>query len=122
MATFVVPPSHSLLKPGVYKAILTGVEEKTGPNGAYLAWLFEVAGANGQVLKRPTSTNFGSQANARKFAEALLGRSLEVGESVESDDLVGRECQVIIEHATLPDGRTVARIASVLPLAGGVPF
>lgn len=123
MVRLIVPPSHQPLKPGVYEAVLTGVEERTGQNGDYLQWSFEIAGTHGQVVKRPTSTSFGPQSNARKFVEAVLGRPLEVGEVIEADDLVGHACQVVIETATLPDGKQVNRVTAVLPAGdGAVPF
>jgi hypothetical protein len=119
---FTVTPTAPAVKPGVYDAILTQVEERTSENGPYLLWHFELANGGG-TLKRPTSTKFGPQSNARQIVEALLGEPLAVGQVIEVEDLLGRPCRLVVGTATLADGRKVSRIERVLPADNGdAPF
>jgi hypothetical protein len=51
----------------------------------------------------------------REWSEALLCRSLEIGESVDVDDLAGLPCEVLIEHQVDKKGNRWNRVGTVLP-------
>jgi hypothetical protein len=118
---FTIAPATPAVRPGIYNAVLTQIEERSGENGPYLLWHFELANGGG-VLRRPTSTRFGPQSNARKIIEALTGEELLAGQTVEAEDLIGRPCRLVVGTATLPDGRRVARIEQVVPADHDFPL
>lgn len=79
------------VEPGIYNVTLKSINDGVGQYGDFYDWTFSVAGPNGSVeVSRRTSTLFTPNANARKFAQALLGRDVMKGEAVDLDDLVGR--------------------------------
>lgn len=106
-----------LLKPGVYDAVITAIEERDRDGSKYLVWQFEVQHAPGKTtrVRRPTSMSFGPKSLARAFAEAALGRKIQDGESIDTDDLVGHPVQVVITRGTRSDGEPTNKIESVLP-------
>jgi hypothetical protein len=110
--------------PGIYRAKLQKVDEQesqftddvTGePKWQYI-WTFELLeeGYEGNTLTGWSSTNFGPRAKARAWAEALVGRQINSGENISGDDLIGKECDLMI---TLKSGDrgSFAKIESVNP-------
>ncbi len=106
-----------LVKPGVYDAIITAIEERERDGGRYLVWQFEVkyAGNKTTKVRRPTSMSFGPKSLARAFAEAALGRKIRDGESIDTEDLVGLPVRFVIARATRPDGTETNRVETLLP-------
>ena len=112
-------------EPGVYRARLKELEtaessivdEKTGKPGFYLKWIFELLdeGYGGHTLRGNSSMNFGPRAKARQWAEALLGRRIESGESIDEDDLVGKEGDLMVRLEETDRG-TFAKVESVNPV------
>lgn len=88
------------LEPGVYRSELVKVEDipEGGQFGPYTKWYYKVLeeGFEDIDLRGNTSFNFGPQAKARMWAEALLGRRIDRGETIELDDLIGRQCELTI--------------------------
>jgi hypothetical protein len=111
--------------PGVYRAKLRKVDEeesqftdeKTGEQKWQYIWTFELLeeGYEGNTLTGWSSTNFGPRAKARAWAEALIGRSITSGENISGDDLVGKECDLMITLKA-GDRGTFAKVESVNPV------
>ena len=112
-------------EPGVYRAKLKELEtaessivdEKTGQPGFYTRWTFELLdeGYEGHTLRGNSSMNFGPRAKARQWAEALLGRRIESGESIDEDDLIGMEGDLMVRLEETDRG-TFAKVESVNPV------
>lgn len=112
-------------EPGVYTAKLKELEtaessivdEKTGQKGLYMKWTFELLDDEytGQTLRANSSMNFGPSAKARKWAEGLLGRKIESGESIEEDDLLGKRADLMVTLKETDRG-TFAQVESVNPV------
>ena len=112
-------------EPGVYRAKLKELEtaessivdEKTGQPGFYTRWTFELLdeGYEGHTLRGNSSMNFGPRAKARQWAEALLGRRIESGESINEDDLIGKEGDLMVRLEETDRG-TFAKVESVNPV------
>jgi hypothetical protein len=114
---FVVPDTRSTLRPGTYRAVLTGVELRENERGRFLRWLFEVRTRTGSALVTgTTSTKFGAGAKARAWVEALLNRPLAPGEELDSDELVGLPCYVVVRERTTADGTMLPTVEQVSPV------
>lgn len=97
---------------GIYKAVLDRIEERDSPQGGtYLLWVFKSRkkGTKEEIeLTGTSSTNFGPSAKPRRWAQALLGRTLTKDEAIagmELGELHGAGCQLVIgveekEHGT----------------------
>jgi hypothetical protein len=110
--------------PGIYRAKLQKVDEQesqftddvTGePKWQYI-WTFELLeeGYEGNTLTGWSSTNFGPRAKARAWAEALVGRQINSGENISGDDLIGKECHLMVSLKS-GDRGSFAKIESVHP-------
>lgn len=112
-------------KRGIYTAKLTKLEEKTsddptrvdpetGDPSVYSLWVFEVIKGKqkGDEIVDFSSLNFGPRAKARQWAEGILDRKIEKGETVMPEDLYG--IPVHIQMAENQNGRMA--IASINPL------
>jgi hypothetical protein len=91
-------PMREILPDGVYRATLVELGERESENGPFLLWRFRVV-MNGRAIEvtATSSRRFGSKAKARHWAELLLGERIADGNEVETDDLVGRACSVVLE-------------------------
>jgi hypothetical protein len=105
------------LKAGLYPALLVSIEEREGDHGAYLIWHFAVEGPDGKDIDVSTisSAKFSPQAKARKFAEAILKRTIKNGEELEPAELYSEPCQILVTVDPLPDGGSRNTIEQVLP-------
>ena len=105
------------LQPGVYPAIVAGVDVKERDGRTFLVWIFEVRYSDSKTTKvrRPTSMNFGPKSMARAIVEAALNRWVQPGESVDTNDLLGLPVRVVIGRGVRPDGGETNRIEAVLP-------
>jgi hypothetical protein len=117
--------------PGPYAGRLVKIEKKyktiENEGGGkedrpYLRWIFEVLGEGfeGMTLSVLSSTSFGvgpaGPAKARKFAEAILGRELEIGETFTAEDLYGKAVTLHVDNERSARG-TFARIIELTPAA-----
>ena len=118
MVILVASSGEQLLKPGVYEAVITGIEERERDGQPYLLWSFEVryAPQGTTVVRRPTGLKLGPRSLTRAFVEAALGRPVRDGEKVDTDTLVGAKVRVVVNRITRPDGSEANRIESVLPV------
>lgn len=100
MGIILTATEDEVYEAGLYSLRLQGIESKdskltqedgTIKNSAYLRWTFDILdeGFEGKVFRANSSTNFGPSAKGRKWAEALLGRTLHPNEPIDTDDLVG---------------------------------
>ena len=102
------------LPPGLYVGRLLDIESRESANGEYRRWSWEILEGpeGGRQVYANTSTNFGPQAKARQWIENVLGRSLEAGEQVGTEDLVGGKHHLMVENVTR-DGRTFDNVSAV---------
>ena len=106
----VVPPGEGYL--GTLKSVTDG----TSKFGPVYDWTFTVDGPDGPVeVSRRTSQKFSPTTIARQFASALMGRSIQKGEVVDLDALIGREVSLAIE--TNPNG--LSSVADIAPASSG---
>jgi hypothetical protein len=112
-----IATSEVPLQPGVYPAIVAGVDVKERDGRTFLVWTFEVRYSDNKTTKvrRPTSINFGPKSTARAIVEAALNRRIQPGESVDTNDLLGLRVRVVIGRGVRPDGGETNRIEAVLP-------
>jgi len=59
--------------------------------------------------------NFGPRTKARQWAEALLGRRIQSGESIDDADLIGKEGDLMVRLEETDRG-TFAKVESVNPV------
>jgi hypothetical protein len=115
--------------PGPYTGELVNIEKKfkqveneggEREDRPYLRWIFEVLDEDvqGQSLSVLTSTSFGvgpaGKAKGRRYAEAILGRELEMGENFTPDDLYDKPVTLHIDNEKTGRG-TFARIVEITP-------
>lgn len=101
---------------GLYPAKFKGVEDyQSALYGDGYRWLFDVTVEDTvETLDRLTSTSMGPKSTNRKIIAAIVGRQLEVGESVEINDYIGKPCRVMVKN---PDEGGWPKITDILPPA-----
>jgi hypothetical protein len=116
--------------PGPYLGQLVKIEKKfklvendgEREDRPYYRWIYEILeeGFEGKTLSVLTSTSFGvgpaGPAKARRYAEAILGRPLEMGETFTAEDLYNKPVTLHIDNETTGKG-TFARIVEITPTA-----
>jgi hypothetical protein len=85
-----------------YQAKLHDIEDRESPNRpgeTYARLVFEVVGDDDNAGRR-LGINAGwtlhPKGNLRAPAEALLSRKIKDGEDIEVDDLIGKECMIMV--------------------------
>src|SRR5215216_2178865 len=117
--------------PGPYLGQLVKIEkkfklvEKDGEHEdrPYYRWIYEILekGFEDKTLSVLTSTSFGvgpaGPAKARRYAEAILGRELSIGENLNAEDLYDKPVTLHVDNEKTGRG-TFARIVEISPKAG----
>ena len=87
-----------------------------------LDWKFEVTEAGpweDYTVRGSTSQKFTLHEKAKltNWSATLLGRMFEVGEGLDTDDLIGLPCRILIEHQQDKDDpeRMWMRVGEVMP-------
>jgi len=110
-------PDYTPVPREVYRGQFDGTEERESERGSYVRWGWRIVEGEfaGRMVFGNTSTNFGTQAKARRSLEAMLNRPIEPGEEVDPDDLADKTYTIRVEH-TAPDarGRVYDNVADVL--------
>lgn len=119
----IVQPQARLVRieEGVYPARLKNLEvreitTRDGEKRKVFQWTFEVDTKEETVeVQGLTNAKVSTGINpskAYRWICAILGRQLEVGEKIKVEDLIGKECLVIVEDRETRFG-TVSRVIDV---------
>lgn len=96
----------------IVAAKVESIEMKTLDFGDRLNWKFEILEPQweGYKVNGSTSLKFTIDPPSKfyEWAVQLLGRTFELGESVDTDDLIGLPCRIEIEHK--PDAQDPERM------------
>jgi hypothetical protein len=73
--------------------------------------------------RKPFTNTLHEKSTLRRYVEVLEGRSLSTKELQDYDleTLLGKNCQVQVEHAQGRDGQTYANVQTIVPLSKGTP-
>ncbi len=119
---------------GKRRATLTEIRDFQTNNGPTVRLIFSVCLEDGSQIGQQVSALASkciyenSNSKLAKFAAALLGRELELGEKLYPNQIVGKECLVDVRHRAGANGKVFANVVDVLPLRqeegeeGEVPF
>ena len=108
------------IEEGIYEAKFKGIEQREveteqGKREVFV-WTFEVdTGEETVEIQGMTSTKISTGRNPSKaynWLSAIMGRKLEPDEEIDTDELVGKECVVIVEDKKVGD-LTVSRVTDV---------
>ena len=103
-----------LLDEGPYRAVLENVEERETKFGQRLMWTFSILGKNVEVVGF-ISMSPSTRGHAYRWARALMGE-IDPHLSWEPEDVVGRECVVVLEVAEDAQGAERDKVVDVKPL------
>src|SRR3712207_5596216 len=108
---------EKILGEGPYQAVLENIEEKETKFGWRLMWVFRILGENVEVVGF-TSMSPSARASAYRWAEALMG-DIDPKVGWGPEDVVGRECVVVLEVAEDAQGFERDKVVDVRPLDKG---
>ena len=106
-----------ILDEGPCRAVLENIEEKETKFGWRLMWAFRTLGENVDVVGF-TSMSPSTRANPYRWAKALMG---EIDPTIGwgPEDVIGRECIVVLEVAEDAQGFEKNKVVDVKPLGKG---
>ena len=86
----------------IVHAVVKAIELKSWDWGDRLNWKFEITDGEykGMLINDGTSPKLSIDPPSKlyKWATALLGRTLDVGERLDTDDLIGLRCRIVVGH------------------------
>ena len=100
-----------------YDATPVDVRLVEGPHGEMVKIDFMLSGdddCDGRQVSGVASRRLSENTKLGRWICAILGRVPEVGEKVKSDDLLHRDCRVIVKHRTNGEGQVFANVVEVL--------
>jgi hypothetical protein len=104
------------IEDGTYMATFNGLEEFQGDLfGEFYKHTFTILGGkyNGRKINGITSTNSGDESKLFKWLSAISGSQLSPGQEINSDELVGNRCRIVVKRK--PSGnRTYSNVIDVL--------
>lgn len=114
----VVEEPIAVVPEGAYDATPVDVRLIDGPHGEMVKIDFMLSGdedCEGRQVSGVASRRLSENTKLGRWIAAILGRVPEVGEDVKAQDLLHKECRVVVKHKTSPDGKTFANVADVQP-------
>jgi hypothetical protein len=114
-------PDRVQIPEAMYPATLSGCREmeiddhdNPGAKKTILVWAFEIISKKGNVatLEAMSSLAFSSKSKARPWVKALLGGAEPDASGVDTDELIGLPCRVVVEDKT-KDGATWSIVTDV---------
>ncbi len=105
---------HEPLATGEYRATLQEVKQADGQYGTQICFIFKLDGDDRRLTAYARSTESLSGKLA-KWVQALLGRPVKEGETIDLAQLIGKPCILVVLRATKPDGTAFNRVEDVLP-------
>lgn len=108
---------------GLYKAKVTTIEEGTGGFGDYFKFIFEITegeqkGVTRSAIasKKLSKSMSGSVSKLFGYFKALTKAEPKSGESVDIDQLIGKECHILVKNGKEKDGVMFQDITEVMPI------
>ena len=104
---------------GEYDATPIEVRLTEGPHGEMVKIDFMLSGDDehdGRQVSGVASRKLSENTKLGRWVCVLLGRVPEVGEEVTAQDLLHKDCRVVIKHKTNGEGQLFANVVQVLPV------
>jgi hypothetical protein len=112
-------PLTAAFKEGIYEAVVESVEEQQGQFGLFLRWNFMVPTARGEAISVSglTSATFTPHPKCKcyAFASAIRGKPFQIGEILDTDELVNKKCRVYLVIREIETGGSINNVERVLP-------
>lgn len=107
------------IEPGIYTGKIATIEQVDGVYGEQLKFTFLLDPFGdyeaGKQLTAWTSMKFSQKSKLYTWTMALLGK-LTPDYDFDSDDLLGKPCQVVVGNKFTPDGNLFDFVESIKPL------
>lgn len=121
----VAATTYDVLKKGVYPARVKSIDEDDGQFGAQFKWIFAITGgkAKGTQMFGWSSQVLSPKSKLRAWAEAILPEQDydAKGFVLDTDDLVGQDCRLVLSVTQGNDGVERNKIESILPVEDEEP-
>jgi len=104
---------------GEYDATLIDVRLVDGPHGEMVKVDFMISDdddCEGRQVNGVASKRLSENTKLGRWVSALLGRVPEIGEEIKAQDLLHKDCRIVVKHKANGDGQVFANVAQVLPL------
>ncbi len=89
-----------------------------GPHGEMVKIDFMLSGdddCDGRQVSGVASRRLSENTKLGRWVSAILGSVPEVGEEVKAQNLLHKDCRVVVRHRTNPEGQLFANVVEVLP-------
>ena len=102
---------------GEYAATPIDIRLIEGPHGEMVKIEFMLSGddeCEGRQVNGVASRRLSENTKLGRWVSAILGRVPEVGEEVKAQDLLHKDCRVIVKHRTNGEGQVFANVVEVM--------
>ena len=100
-----------------YAATIIDVRLVQGPHGEMVKVDFMLGGDDeydGRQVSGVASRRLSENTKLGRWVSAILGRTPEVGDEVRAQDLLHKDCRVVVKHRANDDGQVFANVVEVL--------
>jgi hypothetical protein len=114
----IVEEGAALVDAGEFNAEVVNVQETCGQYGPTVNIEFKLCNNdewNGCPVTGLAKKKLSAGTKLGQWVKAILGRMPDVGEEVTTEDLLKKQCRIVIKHRTSLDGKTTfANVVDVL--------
>ncbi len=118
-----VEKATAVVAEGEFNAEVTGIHDMVGQHGHMVRLEFTLSTDDewdGRRVSGIASKKLCENTKLGRWVGAILGRMPDAGDDIAEEDLLEKQCRIVIKHKTNADGVVFANVADVL--APKVPF
>ena len=118
-----VQEQPDIVPEGIYTASPFDVSEAEGKFGPITFIHFSLSTNDendGQEVKGICSSTLSKKSKLGKWISTIRCKAVSVGEELDEDDILHKECRVVIKHSTNDNDTLFANVTDVLPANEGI--
>ncbi len=115
--------TEALVPEGQFSAILSEIKDVQSQHGMSARFEFFLTTDDefeGRKVSGLARKKLSENTKLGRWVAAILGRALNIGEKVNAEDLLNKECMVTIKHNLGSNGQVFANVQEIQPME--VPF
>lgn len=117
----VVVEADATVPEGKYGAMPVDIRDMDGIHGPMIRIDFILSTDDewdGRRVSGLASKKLSENTKLGQWVAAILGRMPNIGEEVFAEDFLNKDCRVLVNHKSYPDGKVFVNVVRLMPVGG----